>query len=47
MGSLSADPGLSLSIDEATTSYRNVLARGRADFIEETNVGVRWVAMAC
>lgn len=44
-GYLAADPRVALCIDDAA-SGRRVVCQGRAELIEEPNVGGRWVAIA-
>lgn len=43
---LKADPRVALTIDESTPPYRKVLVRGRAELVEEPNVGGKWVPIA-
>ncbi len=43
---LKRDGRVSLAIDEPAAPYRKVLVKGRAELVEEPNVGGRWVEIA-
>ena len=43
---LQRDSRVSLAIDEPAAPYRKVLVKGRAELVEEPNVGGRWVEIA-
>lgn len=43
---LQRDGRVSLAIDEPAAPYRKVVVKGRAELLEEPNVGGRWVAIA-
>ena len=43
---LARDDRVSLTIDEQEAPYRKVVVRGRAEVVEEPNVGGRWVRIA-
>ncbi len=43
---MAREPRVALTIDTPTPPYRKVAAQGRAEVVEEPNVGGRWVEIA-
>jgi PPOX class probable F420-dependent enzyme len=43
---MARDPRVALTIDTPTPPYRKVSAQGRAEVVEEPNIGGRWVEIA-